>query len=170
MPRSREAVPIETGPNLSSRGDPGLSFWKYVFAKCRVVVADGGLKGSCPSLLPPTPVSASLMLHFLECSTRTQEFISPICVIFRSREHSLFFILFSRKGSEIPVSQFGSSVNYSEPDVDSDHWLKRSLRNVRVALVSAPYPSFPTPREKKKKKKTYIKSNLLCVRHWCQIL
>lgn len=48
---------------------------------------------------------------------------------------------------------------------DIDRWLKCGLRNVCVALVSVPYPSFPTPREKK----TCIQSPLW-VRRWRQIL
>lgn len=107
----------------------------------------------CPSLLPPTPALATHILHFfLEPSANMQEPISPICVIFRSRAHSLFFILFSRKGSDVPVSQFGSWVTVLSQTWragDIDRWLKWSLRNVHVALVSAPHPSFPTPREKR---------------------
>lgn len=114
-----EIVPIETGQNLSGRGDPGFSLWKCVFAKFWVAVADRALKGLCPSPLPPTPVLAALLLPlFLEHSAGTQEPVPPVCVICGSGAHSLFFILFSRKGSDVPVSQFGSYCKCSEPDVE----------------------------------------------------
>lgn len=94
-----------------------------------------GFEGVMPLSSPPTPVLASQSdRHFcLEYSARTQEPFPPACVTFRSRIHCLFFILFSSKGSDIPVSQFGSSVailSQTWRAGDIGHWLKWSLRNV----------------------------------------
>lgn len=87
-----------------------------------------GLKGSCPSpQLPPLSWPARRIAHFfLDYSARRREPSPPACVTFRSRTHSLFFI-FSSKGSDIPVSQFGSPgaiLSQTWRAGDIDHWLK----------------------------------------------
>lgn len=130
-----------------------------------------GSEGAMP--LPPLliPVLATLILHFfLELPARTWETFPPTCMIFRSGTHSLFFILFSNKGSDIPISQSGSLVavlSQAWRAWDPDHWLKWSLRNVSEVLIAVPYPSFSTPALGEKK--TCIKGPLW-VRHWRQSL
>lgn len=50
-----ETVPMETGQRLSSRGYPGFSFGKCVFAKVGVAVRDRECEGVMPLRTPPTP-------------------------------------------------------------------------------------------------------------------
>lgn len=109
------------------------------------------LKGPGPSpRIPPMVWPASLVWPALlpGTSCQRQEPLPRCCVTFRSRAHSLFFILFSSKGSDIPVSQFGSLVavlSQARRAGDIVHRLKWSLRDVCGVSRSAPYPSFPTP-------------------------
>lgn len=51
----RETVPMETGQSLSSRGYPGFSFGKCVFAKVGVAVGGRECEGVVPLRTPPTP-------------------------------------------------------------------------------------------------------------------
>ncbi|XP_042110009.1 protein NDRG1 isoform X3 [Ovis aries] len=85
----------------------------------------GSVKGSCPSTTSH-PTLATLIFHFfLEHSARTREPFPPAGMIFRSGTHSLFFILFSSKGSDIAVGRFGFlvAVLCQTWGWAVDHWL-----------------------------------------------
>lgn len=85
----------------------------------------GSVKGSCPSTTSH-PTLATLIFHFfLEHSARTREPFPPTGMIFRSGTHSLFFILFSSKGSDIAVGRFGFlvAVLCQTWGWAVDHWL-----------------------------------------------
>lgn len=77
----------------------------------------------------------------------------------RSTLPGFYFIFQERKQCSVqPVWLLG---NRSEPDGragDTDRWLRWSPRNVCVALISVPYPSFPTPGEKRPVSRVYCGS------------